>query len=254
MDEELTVLKSIYLDDLIINNDQETSISITIYSNGDENDFDPDKRLLFITLIAELPSTYPDIDSPKITLCRSRGLTDQQLDELNSLISSCLELNSGSCVLYECIELIRSKLSLYELPHEACAICLTLINNRNDIIKTNCHHFYHKNCLASYVQIKKNELEEKYQEAIKCKFAMEKDFRNDIEDPVCRQILSSTVIEQLPSSTIETINNKEENRELIKKLSPNIRQWQERTHALFQQQKEKGGIINLDKTQEIIFS
>ncbi|CAF2542905.1 unnamed protein product [Rotaria sp. Silwood2] len=254
MDEEITVLKSIYLDDLIINNDKKTSISITIYSNGDENDFDPDKRLLWVTLIAELPSTYPDIDSPKIILCRSRGLTDQQLDELNSSISSCLELNSGSCVLYDCIELIRSKLSLYELPHEACAICLTLINNRNDIIKTNCHHFYHKNCLASYVQLKKIELEEKYQEAIKCKFAIEKDFRNNIEDPVCRQILSSNIMEQLPSSSIETTNNNEENRKLIQNLSPNIRQWQERTHALFQQQKEKGGIIDLDKNQDIIFT
>ncbi|CAF4739857.1 unnamed protein product [Rotaria sp. Silwood1] len=168
MDEELTVLKSIYLDDLIINYDKETSICITIHSNGDENDFDPDKRFLCITLIAQLPSTYPDIDSPKITLCRSRGLTDKQLDELNSSICLCLELNSGSCVLYDCIELIRSKLSLYELPDEICAICLTLINNRYDIIKTNCHHFYHKNCLGSYVNLKKIELEEKYQEAIKC--------------------------------------------------------------------------------------
>jgi hypothetical protein len=157
MDEELSVLKSIYLDDLIINNDDnQTSITITIYSNGDENDLDRDKRLLCITFIAELPSTYPDIDLPKITLCRNRGLTDKQLNEINSSISSCLELNSGSCVLYECIELIHSKLSFYELPLEACAICLTLIDNRNDIIKTNCHHFYHKDCLSSYIKFKKN--------------------------------------------------------------------------------------------------
>jgi len=257
MDEELIVLKSIYLDDLIIiNNDNQTSINITIYSNGDENDLDRDKRLLCITFIAELPSTYPDIDSPKITLCRSRGLTDEQLNELNISISSCLELNSGSCVLYECIELIRSKLSLYELPLEACAICLTLITNRNDIIKTNCHHFYHKDCLSSYVKLKKIELEEKYQEAKTNGFYIEKDFRNDIEDPVCRQILSNNIIEQLSSSLInhQSIDNNEENRELITKLSPYIRQWQERTHALFQQQKEKGGIIDLDKNQEMIFS
>ena len=167
MDEELSVLKSIYLDDLIINYDKQTTITITIYSDGDVNDLDRDKRLLRVTLIAELPSTYPDIDSPKIILCRSRGLTDEQLNELNSEISTTLELNLGSCVLYECIELIRSKLSLYELPTEACAICLTLITDRNDIIKTNCHHFYHKDCLGSYIKIKKIELEEKYQEAKK---------------------------------------------------------------------------------------
>jgi hypothetical protein len=257
MDEELSVLKSIYLDDLIINNDDnQTSITITIYSNGDENDLDRDKRLLCITFIAELPSTYPDIDLPKITLCRNRGLTDKQLNEINSSISSCLELNSGSYVLYECIELIRSKLSFYELPHEACAICLTLIDNRNDIIKTNCHHFYHKNCLSSYVKLKKIELEEKYAEAKRNGFYIEKDFRNDVEDPVCRQILSNSIIEQLSSlsNNEQIINTNEENRELIDKLSPHMRQWQERTHALFQQQKEKGGIIDLDKHQEMIFS
>jgi len=33
-----------------------------------------------------------------------------------------------------------------------------------------------------------------------------------------------------------------------------MRQWQERTNELFQQQKEKGGIIDLDKNQEMIFS
>lgn len=256
MDEELGVLKSIYLDDLIINNENSTSITITIYSHGDENDLDRDKRLLCVTFTAELPSTYPDIDSPKIILSRSRGLTDEQLNELNSSISSCLELNSGTCVLYECIELIRSKLSSYELPHEACAICLTLIDNRNDIIKTNCHHFYHRNCLSPYVKLKKLELEEKYREAKTNKFHIEKDFRNDIEDPVCRQILSNQIIEQLLSSSSndQESNDQEENKELIEKLSPHIRQWQERTHALYQQQKEKGGIIDLDKHQEMIFS
>lgn len=256
MEEELNVLKSIYFDELIINDDNPTTITITIYSNGDENDLDRDKRLLYVTVIAELPSTYPDFDSPKIILCRSRGLTDEQLNELHSSISSCLELNSGSCVLYDCIELIRSKLSSYELPHEACAICLSLIENRNDIIKTNCYHFYHKDCLASYIRLKKIELEEKYQEAKKNGFYLEKDFRNDIEDPVCRQILSRTIIEQALSSSIaaQRSNDQEENKILIQKLSPHIRQWQERTHALFQQQKEKGGIIDLNKNQEIIFS
>lgn len=256
MDEELSVLKSIYLDDLIINNDNQTSVSIVIYSDGDENDLDRDKRLLHITFLAELPSTYPDIDSPKITLCRSRGLTDEQLNELNSLISSCLELNSGSSVLYECIELIRSKLSSYELPLEACAICLTLIDDRNDIVKTNCHHFYHKKCLSSYVKIKKNELEEKYAEAKKNGFYIERDYRNDVEDPVCRQILSNNIIEDLLSLPIneDNINENEKNRELINQLSSHTRQWQERTNALFQQQKEKGGIIDLDRNQDMIFS
>ncbi|CAF0846545.1 unnamed protein product [Adineta steineri] len=88
----------------IINYDNPISLNITIYSNGDENDLDHDKRLLCIAFIAELSSTYRDLNSPKITLCRLRGLTDEQINELDSLIYSCLESNIDSCVLYKCIE------------------------------------------------------------------------------------------------------------------------------------------------------
>ncbi|CAF1417046.1 unnamed protein product [Adineta steineri] len=198
-DEELNVLISIYLQDLIINYDNPISLNITIDSNGDENDLDRDKPLLCITFIAELPSTYPHLNSPKITLCCLRGLTDEQINELIFLIYSCLELNIGFYVLYECIESIRSKLSVYELPQKACTIYFALINS------------------------------------------------------VCRRILANNVNEQLPLSSVEQDSN-EEHQELIENLAPHIKQWQERTHALFQQQKEKGGIIDLDKSQDMIFS
>lgn len=253
MDEELSVLKSIYLDELTITYGPTTTVSITIYSDGDENDLDREKRLLCVTVVADLPPTYPESDVPKLTLSRFRGLTDDQLSDLYAALASCLELNQGCCVLYECIETIRSKLSEFEVPHEACAICLTSIDNRLDAIRTNCHHFYHRACLASYVQTKKADLEEKYLEAKKNGFRLERDFRQDIEDPVCRQILASHIIEQLPSQLERTSNDPEENRELIENLSPQMRQWQERTHALFQQQKEKGGIIDVQRNQDIIF-
>ena len=254
MDEELSVLKSIYLDDLLVSCDQPTTITITIYSDGDENDLDRDKRLLWVTFVAELPSTYPDNAPPKVSLCRSRGLTDEQLADLNSAIASCLQSNAGTCVLYECIELIRSQLSSYELPDEACAICLSLITDRRDIIKTNCHHFYHKNCLKPYVDMKKKELEERYQEMKTNGFYIERDFRRDVEDPVCRQILSAHVIDQLPHSLSVEDDSTEEHQTVIGSLSSRVREWQERTQALFQQQKEKGGIIDLDRNQEMIFS
>ena len=257
MDEELNVLKSIYLDELTISVGPPTSISITIHSNGDENDLDRDKRFLCITLLADLPLTYPEHDAPKISLCRSRGLTDEQLHDLNSSIFACLECNPGSCVLYECIEMIRSKLSEFELPRESCAICLTLIDNRPDVIKTNCHHFYHRHCLASYVRLKKIDLEEQYAEAKRNGFRIASNFCQNIEDPVCRQILSQQVIAQLPAVDERPHNNDDDednNRELIGKLSPHVRQWQEQTNALFLQQKEKGGIIDLTRNQDIILT
>ena len=253
MEEELSVLKSIYLDELTITHGPTTTVGITIYSDGDENDLDREKRLLCVTFIAELPPTYPESEPPKWTLSRFRGLTDEQLTQLYASIASCLSANQGCSVLYECIESIRSKLSEFEVPHEACAICLTLIDNRRDAIRTNCHHFYHRTCLASYVQMKRADLEEKYLEAKKNGFRLERDFRQDIEDPVCRQILASYVIEQLPSEPQRTTNDAEENRDLIESLSPQMRQWQERTLALFQQQKERGGIIDLQRNQDIIF-
>ncbi|CAF0728673.1 unnamed protein product [Adineta steineri] len=73
-----------------------------------------------------------------------------------------------------------------------CGICLTLISNRNDIIKTSCHHFYHNK------EFEKNG------------FYIERDICNDIEDLVCRQILANNIIEQ---------NSNEEHRELIENTS-----------------------------------
>jgi hypothetical protein len=253
MDEELSVLKSIYVDDLHVTIDPTTTISMTIYANGDENDLDYDKRLLCITFTAELPSTYPEHHSPRLTLTHSRGLTDEQLSHLHGSLAACLDANQGSCVLYECIELIRSKLSNFELPHEACAICLTMIDNRLDVIRTNCHHFYHRACLGAYVRVKKIELEDQYRETIKNGFRLEKDFRHDIEDPVCRQILSYHIIEQLPIDVEHRTNDEKENQQFIDNLSPHVRQWQIKTQALFQQQKDKGGIIDLKRTHETIF-
>ncbi|CAF0726243.1 unnamed protein product [Adineta steineri] len=86
IDEELNVLESIYVDDLIINYDNPVSLNITIYSNEDDNHLDCDKRLLCITFTVELPSTYPDLNSPKINLCSPRRLTKEQIDQLNSSI------------------------------------------------------------------------------------------------------------------------------------------------------------------------
>ena len=258
MEEELAVLESIYPDELKIDASAEektTRVTITIHSNGDENDLDREARLLRLTFSAVLPANYPEDASPTFTLSQTRGLTDAQLNELASELSSTIEANRGSSVLHGCIELIREKLSEFELPHEACAICMNLITDRADVIRTNCDHFYHRTCLASYVRTKKVELEEKYREMKVNGFRIERDFRQDIEDPVCRQIIASTVIERLPTDVpLEHRQDQEENRHLIEHLSPRMRQWQERTQALFQQQKEKGGIIDLDRSQEIIFS
>ena len=253
MDEELTVLKSIYLDELCIKTEPSTSITLIIYSNGDENDLDQYKRLLCVTFTAELPSTYPDVDSPKIILSRARGLSDEDLKNLTDSLDDCLQMNRGSCVLYECIELIRSKLSDYELPNEACAICLTSIDNRSETIRTNCAHFYHRTCLAHYVRMKRNELEEKYREAKANGFRIDRDFRHDIEDPVCRQILTENILRQLPTDIEFVSDDEKENKKLIENLSPQIRLWQQEVHALLEQQREKGGIIDPQKNQEIIF-
>jgi len=175
MDEELCVLMSIYFDELLItytndnNKNRAKSIKITIYSNGDENDIDNEKRLLCVTFNSELSSNYPN-ESPLISLSQPRGLTDQQIDILYKTIETCLKNNQNSCVLYECIELVRDQLCKFEIPSENCAICLSSMNNRLKIIRTNCYHYYHLKCLAFYVKCKKLELKKQYEESKKMDF------------------------------------------------------------------------------------
>lgn len=255
MEEELIVLQSIYLDELSIENRHgKTYLTMNIYANGDENESNREKRLFSITFNGELSENYPESESPKISLSRARGLTDEDLKDLHESIDTCLANNQGSSVLYECIELIRTKLSLYDTPREPCAICLMSIEDRSETIRTNCDHFYHRLCLAVYVQTKKKELEEKYREASINGFQVDRDFRSDIEDPVCRQILSENILQQLPQQVSIQNDDQTETSRIIESLSPQLRVWQQETQILFERQREKGGIIESQRTPEIIFS
>ncbi|CAF1068250.1 unnamed protein product [Adineta steineri] len=116
--------------------------------NGDENDLDRDKRLLCITFIVEFQSTYPYLVSPKITLCHPPGLTDEQINELNSFIYSCFESNISSC--------------------EAYAVFLTLISNRNDIEDLVCRQTLANNVIEQLPSSSSNEQNsnEEHQELI----------------------------------------------------------------------------------------
>ena len=95
MEEELAVLESIYPDELKIEASADTRVTITIHSNGDENDLDREARILRLTFSAVLPANYPEDASPTFTLSQTRGLTDAQLNELASELSSTIEANRG---------------------------------------------------------------------------------------------------------------------------------------------------------------
>jgi len=88
-------------------------------------------------------------------------------------------------------------------------------------------------------------------------FYIKKDFLNEFQCPVCRQLLTDNILTKVDTSNNDDqqCSDDDDNNSsiIIKKLSPKIKLWQQEMETLYQKQKEKGGIIDLQKT-DIVFS
>ncbi|CAF1571784.1 unnamed protein product, partial [Didymodactylos carnosus] len=74
--------------------------------------------------------------------------------------------------------------------------------------------------------------------------------------PVCRQLLSNDILTKVQTLTNESHKKKIEDdieNVMTKTISPKVRLWQQQMEILYQQQKEKGGIIDLERN-DLVFS
>lgn len=227
LEEEIELLEAIYIHELTVEGPRErpTSVSVSLHpSTADEEH----KRFVCLTLVLVLPQKYPH-DLPSICIKTPRGLSEAHV---SSILSNLREL-AGSCIgrpmLYELIEYAKDCLTDNNVPSCVCAICLCHFQDSDEFTKTDCYHYFHCGCLARYI-----------------KFSLEQEKtdedENKVECPMCRLPISYNLTD-LQGVALTEVNKDE----FVYKPSEEIRKLQKKMASLFEKQKRKGGVIDIEQ-------
>ncbi|KAK2832960.1 hypothetical protein Q5P01_016849 [Channa striata] len=236
---EIEVLQSIYLDELVVNKGEDGGweVSLVLYPSTAE---DSVSQFVRLTLTLTLDQKYPS-SSPVISIQNPRGLSD---DKLNS-VQKCLQLEAQSClgspVLYQLIEKAKEILTESNIPHGNCVICLYGFKEGETFTKTSCYHYFHSHCLGRYVSHSERELRQREKELEEDKTRDRTDYQElTVVCPVCREPLSYNV-EHLLSSPAPQLPELDE-----AAIASNFQQKWCELQTLLEQQRAKGGIIDLE--------
>ncbi|XP_060520195.1 E3 ubiquitin-protein ligase RNF25 [Cylas formicarius] len=235
--EELEALEAILMDDISITYDNngcaELVKSIIFPSTGNE----VDKQYVCVTLEVSLPEGYPDI-KPIIQLRNPRGLDDSTIEYLNKALRDKCDEYLGQPVIFELIELIRENLTQSNLPTCQCTVCLYGFSEGDSFTKTQCFHYFHSYCLAKHIIVTEKHFKEEQEKLPawkRCSIGYQ------ATCPVCREQITCDVADLRkapPPIELEKAQNFE--------LTRDLRIFQEKMKELYNYQKSRGGIIDVE--------
>ncbi|XP_066257918.1 E3 ubiquitin-protein ligase RNF25 isoform X1 [Euwallacea similis] len=235
--EELEALEAILMEDITISHNEygcaELVKCVIFPSTANE----VEKQYVRVTLEAELPDGYPDC-KPVIRLKSPRGLDDSTINHLYKEIEKKCAEYLGQAVIYELIELIRESLTESNLPTCQCTVCLYGFAEGDSFTKTQCFHYFHNYCLAKHIIITEKHFKEEQD-----KLPAWKKATNGFQAscPVCREPICCDVKElksALPPKELENAQNFE--------LTCDLKMLQQKMQQLFNYQKSRGGIIDIE--------
>ncbi|KAM7541198.1 hypothetical protein Aperf_G00000037606 [Anoplocephala perfoliata] len=91
---------------------------------------------------------YPRV-SPVAELHDPVGLSDSDLTKLKTAIQEVIRSLAGDCVIFPLIDCCREFIS-NNIPSVECSICLDGFQTEEEVYRSQCNHFFHKNCLSEY--------------------------------------------------------------------------------------------------------
>lgn len=227
LEEEIELLSAIYIHELTVEREKErpTAVSVLLHpSTGDEED----KRFVCLTLLIHLPKKYL-CELPSIHIKTPRGLSEAHVDSILANLRELAEGCLGRPMLYELIEYAKDSLTDNNMPSCACAICLCHFQDTHEFTKTECYHYFHSGCLARY---------------IKFSLQLEKETEDDtkVECPMCRMEIAFN-LDELEAFASDDVDEEK----FVYKPSEEIKKLQKEMTSLYEKQKRKGGVIDLDK-------
>ncbi|XP_055920369.1 E3 ubiquitin-protein ligase RNF25 [Eupeodes corollae] len=237
--DEIESLEAILMDDVRINRNSETGdpeiIETTIFPSVE---FDSEEQYICVDLQVIPSQGYPET-SPKFNLVKPRGLDDCRLDIIRQACVEKLKETQGFPVVFDLIEVVREHLSGSNLPSGQCVVCLYGFRDGDEFTKTECYHYLHSYCLARHlIAARKNHQEEQEKLPAWIRKASEP-FKASC--PVCRETIKDES---------ESLRACAPPKELINapefKLTDELVVLQKKMSNLFIQQKNRGGIIDVE--------
>nr|XP_034336382.1 tyrosine-protein phosphatase non-receptor type ptp-2-like [Crassostrea gigas] len=237
IDEELEVLKSIYIEELNISlseRSQPEVISLRLHpSTGDEEE----KKYVCITLELELSQQYPH-EIPTINIKNPRGIGEEEVNRLQeSLVTLATELQGGP-MLYDLIELAKEKLTEGNIPHCPCTICYEHFHEGEEFTKTHCYHYFHCHCLAHYVRHVLASIQQENQS--RPTHQQDDGGQTKVPCPVCREEMECNV-------DLYTGETTPQDQSLNFYPTAELRTWQREMSRLLRRQRERGGVIDVQE-------
>ncbi|XP_057295563.1 protein enabled homolog isoform X2 [Hydractinia symbiolongicarpus] len=150
-----------------------------------------------------------------------RGLSDAHLASIEENLKGMASSRIGESMLYELIEYCKDSLTDNNHPSSVCSICLEIFQDTDIFFRTNCYHYFHVICIKAYI----NMLNEK-----------------DLICPVCRKAF------EIDESLLRSVSDAKDGQSEEIKFSPTDEylEWRKYCTKLFEKQKRKGGIIDLE--------
>jgi len=200
-----------------------------------------EKQYVSLELIVKISESYPS-SSPVLEVKNPRGLEDDAVESLLTEMAERCEDYKGCPIMFELIEMGREFLTTRNVPVVRCIICLNNIHEEDHFMKTECLHFFHKHCLGRYITNAQETYKEQVLEAQKNNSSV-KDFK--VFCPVCREYISDQHYNL--SDLLNSSPPQADLADLPKNSIPeDVKKLQRKMEALFQKQKKKGGIIDLE--------
>ncbi|KAF0299061.1 E3 ubiquitin-protein ligase RNF25 [Amphibalanus amphitrite] len=232
--EEVAALEATLMDDLnvVYNGERPQEVSVTLHPATAHN---RDEQFVRMTLTLHLPTGYPS-DSPKVVISNPRGISEQTVQRVQQQCFAKMEEYRGEPVLYQLIELARDHLTESNVPAVPCVICLYEFTAQDVFTKTACYHYFHAQCLARYVE---NVLDSEDDEETP---PWQEKKTTDVVCPVCREPIGYDLeaLRAAPPPELAALA-------AGFRATDELRSLQRRMAALFLQQQQRGGLIDLEQ-------
>ncbi|WKX98218.1 hypothetical protein Q1695_013697 [Nippostrongylus brasiliensis] len=257
---EIEALLSIFGDELCVESKPDRSLTCVrkkVRPNDEEG-----VSSASIVVEFELGPEYPE-KPPKVQLLNPRGISEQSQHQLTKQVEKRLSENQGIPVMFDILQHCAD----FILEHQhssslACPICLCPMAS-GSVSSTSCDHFAHTECLEQHVEHTRKQLGEKLAAR---GFKMCDDLDRSLRCPVCRIVMEERVEPILQPSPPAGRRRRSSFKE--REVAPSRRHVQQGSHVdfdfdwerwrqqqaalmvIYEKQKEKGGIIDLDEERK----